>query len=345
MRVFITGGAGLIGREAASLLLESGHEVVLTDLVTETDAPHTTYAQCDIMDYDAVREHIRGCDAVVHMGALRSPTLAPGQDVFRINTVGTFNVFEAAAQEGIKRIVQASSINAIGCAWNTGDFAPEYLPMDEDHPISTTDPYSFSKQQIEEMGAYFWRRDGISSIALRYPGIYRREPGGSIPYQERREKMHVFLDTFLALPENERQRQLAQAREHCIAFRAARSLEYPVPKWNTPPPDGMEPMLWHSYTFDRYNLWASLDVRDAARAIEKSLTADFEGSHSLFVSNTQNFIDYPSRKLAEIYFPDVTKWKQEVVGSESLVNVGRARELIGFEPQYDLSENYHAENR
>src|SRR5690242_12278797 len=113
MRIFITGGAGLIGKAAAARLLETGHEVHLTDLAAETDAPHTTYAACDIMDFNAVQKQMRGCDAVVHMAALRSPMFGPGQDVYRINTVGTFNVFEAAAKHGIKRVVQASSINAI----------------------------------------------------------------------------------------------------------------------------------------------------------------------------------------------------------------------------------------
>lgn len=334
MRVLITGGAGLIGRAAAAHLQAQGWEVRLVDIAPPADMPAADYTVCDIMDFAPLREQMRGCDAVVHLAALRNPFYGPGEEVFRINTVGTFNVFEAAAKEGIHRVVQASSINALGCAWNIVDFVPHYFPVDEDHPLHTTDPYSFSKQQVEEIGAYFWRRDGVSSIALRLPGTYAAEADVLAQYHERRANMRRFLDNFSNLPEAEQQRQLAQARQACLAFRAARSMEYPVQSWHTPPPEDIDNLLWHAYTFDRYNLWASLDVRDAALAIEKSLTADFEGSHNLFVSNTHNRLDYPSRTLAQLFFPDVTQWKQEVNGSESLVSVKRARDLIGFEPLY-----------
>jgi nucleoside-diphosphate-sugar epimerase len=337
MRIFITGGSGLIGRAVAARLLDSGHEVHLTDLAPETDAPHTTYARCDIMDFDALCEQMRGCDAVVHMAALKNPLFGPGQDIFRINAAGTYNVFEAAAKSGIRRVIQASSINAIGCAWNIVEFTPAYLPVDEAHPVSTTDPYSFSKQTIEEIGTYYWRRDGISSIAMRLPGIYRagvRQTSESI---ERRRSMRELLDTLAALPEAEQQHQLAAVREQCLAFRAKRPLEYPEGSWKIPPVDGIDPRLSQMYTFDRYNLWASLEERDVAIAVEQSLTADFEGSHALFVNDTHNSLDYDSPTLARLFYPGVP---QNLTGSESLVSVSRARELIGFEPRYSVHEKF-----
>ncbi|MEO8606544.1 MAG: NAD(P)-dependent oxidoreductase [Chloroflexota bacterium] len=339
MRVLITGAAGLIGSEVATHLQAKGFEVHLIDSAPSTDSSSVPYVVCDIMDFDSLSAQMQGCDAVVHMAALRSPRNGPSQDVFRINTAGTFNVFEAAAKAGIRRVVQASSINALGCAWNITDFSPQYLPVDEDHPLTTNDPYSFSKQMIEEIGAYYWRREGISSIALRLPGIYRAELLNTSQHLEHRKKMSQFLDDLAQSPLDEQNRFLAQAREVCLKFRAARRLEYPSES-ATPAPEGISPLLWQAYTFDRFNLWASLDVRDAAAAIEKSLTADFEGSHSLFVSDTRNSLGYDSHALARMFFPEVTQWKQAVSGSESLVNVNRARELIGFEPSYTLSEVY-----
>lgn len=343
MRVLITGGAGLIGRAAAVHLRTQGWDVHSIDIASPTEVPDADYTVCDIMDITRLREQMRGCDAIVHMAALRNPFYGPGEEVFRINTVGTFNVFEAAAKEGIGRVVQASSINALGCAWNIADFVVQYFPVDEDHPLYTTDPYSFSKQQVEEIGAYFWRRDGISSIAFRLPGTYPAEEDFITQYLERREKMRRFLDAFVNLPEAERQRQLVQVRQECLAFRATRRLEYPNGTWRIPPPENVEELLWFAYTFDRYNLWASLDVRDAALAIEKALTADFEGSHNLFLSHTHNWLEYPSHTLARVFFPDVTEWKQDVNGAESLVSIKRVRELIGFEPQYALRADHHAE--
>lgn len=336
MRIFITGGAGLIGRAVASHLLEHGHEVHLTDIVPETDAPHTTYAICDILDFDSVRQQMRGCDAVVHMAALRSPFQAPGQDVFRINTAGTFNVFEAAAKEGIRRVVQASSINAIGCAWNTTEFLPNYLPVDENHPIDTSDPYSFSKQQIEETGAYFWRRDRISSVAFRFPGVYRAGHLESPQTVERRRTMRAFLDQFTALPADERQRQLEAARQLALAFRAERRLEYPFQRWEVPSAEGIDPQLSLAYTFDRYNLWVWIDERDAALAVALALTADYEGAHPLFVNDTCNTLKYDSVALARLFFPELPDSKLTMTGTEAMVSIQRARDLIGFEPQHSL---------
>ncbi|HLA45170.1 MAG TPA: NAD(P)-dependent oxidoreductase, partial [Aggregatilineales bacterium] len=294
------------------------------------------FVVCDILDFDAVREQMRGCDAVVHMAALRSPYHAPGQDVFRINTAGTFNVYEAAAREGIRRVVQASSINAIGCAWNLTDFTPRYLPVDEDHPRITNDPYSFSKQVVEDIGEYYWRREGISGVAFRFPGVYKPDYHKSSQYYERRDSMKKLLDDFISQPEAEQQRQLAELKKRTLAYRAERPLEYPK-GW--PPPANtadIQERLFRVYAFDRYNLWTFIDVRDAAQSVEKALTADYEGSHNLFVNDHHNSIDYDSRTLARLFFPEVTEWKQNVTGSESLVSIQRARELIGFEPVYSM---------
>ena len=220
MKVLITGSVGLIGRATANRLLESGWEVREIDIVSEPEGVGTDYHICDIMDFDAILELVKGCDAVVHMAALRAPTLGTGPQVYSINTVGTFNVFEAAAQAGIKRVVQASSINAIGCFWSIGGFHPHYLPIDEAHPTHTTDPYSFSKQQIEDMGEYYWRRDKISSVAFRFPAVYPVSDAESVAKRlQSYGEMCQFLDNFLELPEAERQRQLALVHKHDLEFR------------------------------------------------------------------------------------------------------------------------------
>jgi hypothetical protein len=97
-----------------------------------------------------------------------------------------------------------------------------------------------------------------------------------------------------------------------------------------PPPEAM--VCW-GYT----DFWASLNVLDAAQAIEKAVVADYEGSHTLFVNDTHNATGLPSRKLVAYCFPDVTVWKRPVKGTETLVSIERARDLIGFEPAYSIA--------
>src|SRR5262245_61467082 len=151
MRVLVTGGAGLIGKATTELLVRHGWDVRVIDTASSVNIPGAEYVTCDILDYSEVRTQMRGCQAVVHLAAIPRPALATADKVFSVNTSGTFNVFEAAAAEGIRRIAQASSINALGVSFSLTDIITEYFPMDEEHPAYTTDPYSLSKQFVEEI--------------------------------------------------------------------------------------------------------------------------------------------------------------------------------------------------
>lgn len=336
MRVLITGGLGSIGRVVAQRLQEHDFELRLIDIVDEAQVQDARYNRCDIMDFAYLCEQMRGCDAVVHLAALKNPHFGPGQDVFQINTAGTFNVFEAAAQAGIRRIVQASSINAIGCGWNLGDFLPQYFPLDEDHPSTTTDPYALSKRIVEDIGAYYWRRDGIVSAALRFPGVFPATYFQHHHFQESQEKKVQFLKDFISQSEVEQQHQLAEVRALALAYRAARSMEYPLSKPKSIELNGIPEELWHTYTFDRYYLWSLLDERDAAQAIEAALTADYEGSPALFINDKHNSLRLESQMLAQLFFPQTRDWKKILKGSETLVSIDRAREIIAFEPEYPV---------
>lgn len=333
MEIFVTGGAGLIGRAVAIHLLERGYQVRLSDIVPETDVPYTSYQQCDVMNFEQLVEAMRGCHAVVHLAAIRNPMQGASHDVFRVNTVGSFNVFEAAAKHGIKRVAQASSINAIGCAWNIGDFSPQYLPLTEEHPRIPSDAYSFSKQQIEDMADYFWRRDGISSVSLRFPGVYPIAKRDSGDWRGHHQKMREYLDNFQTLPESKQKEQLAEARRLCLIHRAERQLEYPHSKWKVPDSEIADALLLSAYLFDRYNLWAVLDERDAARSVELAISAQYEGSHALFINDDHNSLGYDSASLARLFFPDVPA---DLHGTIAFVSNKRAQRLIGFEPKYSL---------
>lgn len=337
MKVLITGGTGDIGSAASKRFLALGWEVHIIDLKDEATTGEASYAKCNIMEFDDLKTQMQGCDAVVHMAAIRGPTLAPNEEVFRINVAGTFNVYEAAAQLGIKRVVQASSINAIGCVWSIGDIHPQYFPIDEDHPRFTTDSYSLSKQMVEDLAEYFYHRDGISGVSFRFPWVYNREKHINDSYFER---MHKNRDNVLALfeqrPEEQKER-LERLKTEVLAFRKTRPLEYAQAQNRQPFNQEHADPLWRFYAFDRFDYWVNLDDRDAAQAIEKSVTSDYEGSHPLFVMAPNNTLGISSRKLAETFYPEVVTWKKDIQGAEALVSSDRARALIGFDPQYQLS--------
>src|ERR1044071_4119567 len=188
-RVLITGGAGRVGRAVTARFVEHGWTVRVIGIIPDVKIEGAEYVLCDIEDYPKLREQVRGCQAIVHLAAIPSPTSMPSPDMYRINTAGTFNVFEAADAEGVGRIVQASSINAIGCAWSTSDIAPPYFPVDEEFPSVTNDAYSFSKKVVEDIGDYYWRRSGISSVGLRLPAVYSADYLGSKAFLQEREQL------------------------------------------------------------------------------------------------------------------------------------------------------------
>jgi NAD(P)-dependent dehydrogenase (short-subunit alcohol dehydrogenase family) len=334
MRVLITGGNGGVGKVVTQHLVTRGWDVRVVDLQSEGETRGAEYVQCDIMDYDALRNSMRGCEAIVHLAAIPTPATLPGHDVFRVNVAGTFNVFEAAAAEGIRRITQASSINALGCAWGPAEIVVEYFPIDEEHPTHPSDPYSLSKRTVEDIGAYYWRRDGISSVALRLPWVWRGDQDQAARLRARFQTDREMIDAFAALPAAERHARLTEAKRLTLDYRSQRRMEYPKADSRLERTRYFDNPLWRMYAFDRFNLWAIVDARDAAQAFEKGLTTGYEGSHALFINAAQNWLGYDTRTLVALFFPDVNRWKKPVSGAESLVCIDKARQLIGFEPDY-----------
>lgn len=335
MRILVTGGMGEIGRPTVRWLLDHGHEVRVLDLSADTPIAGADCRAGDVTDFAALKTHMDGIEGVIHLAAYRHPSMAPEVRMFEVNVGGTFNVFRAAADAGIKRVVCASSINALG--YNFGITFPEgqlrYFPIDEEHPTYTTDPYSYSKQMIEQIGAYFWRREGVSSIFLRFPAVYDLNAGEDSILMAFVAACYQQTAEVMALPKPERDRRV---QEIVTEFeRRARAREWEA-TFDFGFPDAM-------IMFGRSNFWTSLDVRDAAQAAEKALLADFEGSEAVYITDATNFIGIPSRDLVEVWFPEVTTWRAPVEGPASLVSIERARALIGFEPAFPFVTEVRSE--
>jgi nucleoside-diphosphate-sugar epimerase len=79
-----------------------------------------------------------------------------------------------------------------------------------------------------------------------------------------------------------------------------------------------------------------LDVRDAAHAIHLALTANYDGSHILHIADSYNETGLPVADLAALFYPEVTTWKRPASSLETLFSIDKARDLIGFAPQYSI---------
>jgi nucleoside-diphosphate-sugar epimerase len=185
MRVFFTGGTGKAGKHVIPYLLEQGHRVLNIDL-KPLEHPGVDNLIADITDsgqmfnamssYAGLDELELGnggpkFDAVVHFAAVPRILIKPDNETFRINTIGTYNVIEAAVKLGIKKIIIASSETTYGICFSDGETNPQSLPLEEDYDVDPMDSYGLSKVVNEKTARSFQRRSGVDIYALRIGNV------------------------------------------------------------------------------------------------------------------------------------------------------------------------------
>jgi nucleoside-diphosphate-sugar epimerase len=336
MKILVTGGLGVVGKPVVRRLVQSGHQVRVIDRQAGECVEGVECIPCDVTDFTAVREQVRGMQAIVHLAAIPAPMMASGEEIFRINCTGTYTMYEAAAQEGIHRIATASSINWLGFYYGVRNSSIRYFPVDEDHPNFTSDAYSFSKQVTEDIAAYYWRREGISSTCLRMPGVVEVKEGWLPRRKEWIAQSRKNIIELTGLPPEERLAWLNQLLEKATQWRAKRWQEMSFEERKNLGLSMDNPDV--RFISSRMNFWTLLDARDAAQAFEKSLLVDFEGCHPLFVNDSHNTTGLETETILGLFFPEVTDRKRPINGSEALVSIDKARQLIGFEPEYSFSK-------
>ncbi len=184
-RLFFTGGSGKAGKHVIPYLLGQGHRVMNVDLVP-LDHPGVDNLVADITDsgqmFNAMSSYAgldelepgRGVprfDAVIHFAAVPRILLKPDNETFRINTIGTYNVIEAAVKLGIKKIIIASSETTYGICFSDGQTNPKTLPLEEDYDVDPMDSYGLSKVVNEKTARSFQRRSGFDVYALRIGNV------------------------------------------------------------------------------------------------------------------------------------------------------------------------------
>jgi nucleoside-diphosphate-sugar epimerase len=184
-RVVVTGGSGKLGRACVRDLVEHGYDVLNADRVPSPD-PCAPLAQVDLEDLGEVLgvlgplddRHDR-LDAVVHLAAIPAPGMAPNATIFRLNTVSTYNVFEACRRLGIRNVVWASSETVLGLPF---DVPPPAIPLDEEPPGRPESSYSLSKLLGEVMADQFCRWDpGLKIACLRFSNVMEPEEYAAFP--------------------------------------------------------------------------------------------------------------------------------------------------------------------
>lgn len=194
MKILLTGGAGYIGSHTAVELLSKGHEVVIFDnfsnsspasvqRIAQITGRSVPLVQGDVREQSVLEKTLRehAIDSVVHLAGKKAvgESVAQPVDYFDNNVNGTLVLIRAMEAAGVKRLVFSSSATVYG--------DPQYLPLDERHPLSVTNPYGRSKLMVEEILSDLHVSDSTWALTvLRYfnpigaheSGLIGEDPAG-----------------------------------------------------------------------------------------------------------------------------------------------------------------------
>lgn len=178
-KVLVTGGAGFVGSNLVGALLERGDEVRVLDNFSTGNRANLVHAagevevvEGDLRSYERVHTAVRGVELVYHQGALGSVprSVQDPLTTTAVNVEGTLNVLLAARDEGVRRVVFASSSSVYGNGAGR--------PRSEDEAPDPISPYGVAKLAAERFCVSFHRVYGLETVALRYFNVFgpRQDP-------------------------------------------------------------------------------------------------------------------------------------------------------------------------
>lgn len=167
MKILVTGGAGYIGSHVVHDLIDAGHAVTILDDLSsgreENIDPRAEFIRGSILDEVRLAQALTpAVEAVFHFAAFKAAgesMLRPGKYA-RNNVGGTITLLNAMAERGVRRFVFSSTAAVYGY--------PEYLPIDEEHPLRPINFYGFTKLEIERLLVWYDQLQGLRYAALRY---------------------------------------------------------------------------------------------------------------------------------------------------------------------------------
>jgi nucleoside-diphosphate-sugar epimerase len=186
MKIVVTGGAGRLGRYVIKELVGHGHDVLSIDTIVPTEQACPSLA-VDLAEVKSLFSVFEGAQAVLHLaripfpytangydpasGTWKTPDVAADTERFYRNVTISYNVLVASLEAGVKRIVSGSSLAIYGLYYPSRRNAPDYLPIDENHPLAPQDPYGMTKLVGEKLCDSFAGKKEIQIASLRFAGI------------------------------------------------------------------------------------------------------------------------------------------------------------------------------
>ena len=298
--VAVTGASGKIGRHMLPLLEQRGLHVRALVHRTPVEGADVESVSGSITDADAVRELVRGADAVLHMATMKEDP----DTFFDVSIKGTFNMLEACRHEGVQQFILLSGDAVMGI-W----FYPQPIPIDENHPrVAYPGYYAFSKVIEEVMAEQYAVQYGVPYSILRSSWVFEGDD---------------LLDHFSLLKNvdpAEKGHGFGDVGEEVLALVRAGQERIPI----LLDADGVP--------FRRHNV----HIDDVMQAFDRMLGNDAALGQSFNVAAPAPFdyrvaADYLSAKTGiatvEIHCPDYHPFE---------INISRARSVLGYAPENDF---------
>ena len=166
MKILVTGGAGYIGSHVVLLLCDEGHDIIVLDNLSlgtkEAVDKRAVFIEGSILNKEELIKSLADVDAVIHLAAYKSAgeSMQNPQKYSENNVLGSMNLLRAMIEENVKNIIFSSSAAVYGL--------PEYLPLDEKHPLKPINHYGYTKLQTEKTIDLYGKEKQISYTNLRY---------------------------------------------------------------------------------------------------------------------------------------------------------------------------------
>jgi uronate dehydrogenase len=184
-RVLLTGASGDVGTRLRKLLKSVYPELILSDIKTPADlGADETFIPADLSKFDEVMNVVKDIDGIVHLGGFSVE--GPWETILNANIIGLYNLYEAARQSGVKRIVFASSNHAVG-------FYPREKTIGTEVTLLPDTRYGLSKMFGEGTAALYAYKHGLGSLCIRIGNV------GDKPLDRRRLAIWLKTEDLLQL--------------------------------------------------------------------------------------------------------------------------------------------------
>ncbi len=300
MKVLVTGGSGFLGINLVRYLLDQGHEVRVLDIAPFTYPEKTSieFFKGDIRNMEHVDAAVKDVDAVVHAAA--ALPLYSKEEIMDTNYKGTFHLLDAARHYGVKRFVYISSTAVYG--------VPDHHPLKEDDMLIGVGPYGIAKIKSEKLCEQF-REQGMCISILRPKSFIGPERLGifALLYSWALDKKH-----FPLLGTGKNTYQLLDVDDLCQAIHLC--LTRPTSKVN-----------------DVFNIGAE-EFSTMKKDFQSVLSEAGHGKRIIMFPAAPAIL---ALKILEFFkLSPLYAWIYETASKDSYVSIDRAKEKLGFMPQY-----------